>query len=390
MGYLAYVAMSVNAAADVYIFSCAVKDQYGYLSQLVTSYLNCAGTVPVFKPTSSPKLDELLKTVREKSILPSYLSPNQQDLISKHKHKKSLEVEPVIVKIGDEEFKLKHIDIMNDIPAFKLSLRNALGLMKTRSDYENIIGLLEGLNKHKDRVLRSQGMGFIARKLGEAGFQDILLELIRQASRTGFTLGKYDRGCQAMGAMSRKAYNSNWDAGDIDKALRWSEQLLDFMEHPVHIQKAESTTLKPERQPDVIGRVLELAAMKASRHEDGKDLDGRVESLARRVLSSYSNLKPLPPTAEPDNPRPTMNLKILYAHNGWLTAITPLLNGMKVAQRVLGSTSEVAVELGEKAAELEKDVHASYEILANSEWRKDKPRDGVLAYERLFGLTSQD
>jgi hypothetical protein len=291
----------------------------------------------------------------------------------------------VFAKIGEEQFRLEPIDPMNDVPNYVESTFKALDLMKDRRDYENLIGLLEGMNRAKAKTLQKNYYGKLARKLAEAGRQDILLECIRQASRTGFTLTQYDRAKQVLGSMSQKAY-AYWDAEDTEKALRWSEQILDLMEDPIHAPEWQSGR-DAQNDPILFGRALELAAMRASKHKDGKDVDGKVEYFAKKVLGSLSSLRPVPQNPE-ESEGGELPLSAWRSRNSWLSGAVPLLYGMKVAHEVLDSTSKVAIQLKNKAAKLETIVKLTHESLLNSEWGKRKPRASLVAYEKKFGSQS--
>ncbi|TVY40301.1 hypothetical protein LOCC1_G005414 [Lachnellula occidentalis] len=340
-----------------------------------------SSVVPAFKPTSSPELDTLLQEVREKVILPSYLSKMQRDLIFKDKYKKTLEVEPVFAKIGDEEFRLQHIDLMNDVPSSQKSLRKAMSLMKERSDWENMTGLLAGIRRKSSNPQQLNRV--IIRALGQAGRQDVLLECLRQASQTGVRLRYFSTTFDALTALSAKAVESKWDAAETKKALRWSEQVLDLLEDPKHSPSEASPLFDSRRRPEVIGQVLQLAAVKASKHQDGKDLDGKVEQLSRRVLDCYSNTKEELSKGNVGSPN-----RIAYLHNSMLRFKVPLLHGMKIAEEVLGSDSDITVQLKEKATELEEEVNSAYKSLIDSEWAKKTARGGVIAYETLLSPKS--
>jgi hypothetical protein len=71
--------------------------------------------------------------------------------------------------------------------------------------------------------------------------------------------------------------------------------------------------------------------------------------------------------------------------NMWLSAVVPVLHGMKVAQAVLDSTSRVAVELKETTVLLEQAVNTQREALLQDETVKDRTLSGPKLYEQLLG-----
>jgi len=278
---------------------------------------------------------------------------------------------------------------MNDRPNYVESTMKALSLMEEKGNYDNLIGLLDGMNRARATTMKMRFHGKIARTLERHGRQDILLECVRQASRTGFILSK-DMRHHVLAAMSRKA-SVDWDAANTEKALRWSEQILDLMEEPIHAPKPGRTTPHPHKDPAVLGRLLEISAMRASKHQGGKDTDGKVEYYAKKVIGSFANVAPVPArpgATETDKKISRRSENSLV--NQWLATVVHLLHGMKVAQAVLGPTSEVANQLGEKAAALQTDVDSAYENLSNSPWGKSAPRWGIIAYRECFGEQSQN
>lgn len=323
----------------------------------------------------------MLQELRDKVILPNYLSKRQCNLIFKNRHMKFLEIEPVVAKIGEEEFRLQHIDIKNNVPPVKDSLRKAMDLMKDRPDWENLVGLLEGFHKARETSKELWVNNVVVRRLGEAGRQDILLECLRQASQTGMRLRTVGTTHLVLGAISKKAIESKWDATETEKALRWSEQVLDLLEDPKHYPIEASPLIESRRRPEIIGQVLQLAAVKASKHQDGKDLDGKVEQLSRKVLDCYSNTDKanvlFKSTGSPN--------RSAFFHNAILAFKVPLLHAMKIAQEVLGPDSDITVQLKENATELEEEVNSSYKALVDTEWAKNSSRAGLVAYETLLG-----
>lgn len=299
------------------------------------------------------------------------------------KHKKTLESEPVTATIGEEEFRLQYIDPKNDIPSTRESLKKILGLMKKRPDWENLIGLLTGLYNSRAQYKKAFLTEISIRALGNAGQQDILLECLRRASETGIRLRRPSASIVTMNAMLSKAVDSEWSAGETEKALQWAEQVVDLMEDPKHSGSDASPLFDSRRRPEVIGMVLQLAAIRAQKYQGGKDIDGKVEKYAKRVLGCFDNRPSMEDWLNNKNADMTKNAnRINFKHNELLCHRIPLLSGMKVAQEVLGADSEVSVQLKEKSEVLEKEVSTSYNALAGTEWAEERPRTGIAMYER--------
>jgi hypothetical protein len=152
------------------------------------------GAVPAFTATSSPELDDLLTKLRNKVFLPVHLSQEQRNLIYRSKHARSLEAEPVIARIANDEFRLQPINRTKDIIGVQTALDKALDLMKDKKDWDNLPSLLHGiknvgtlgkgaenlLKENKHRVWKK-----VVVKAAQVGRLDVILECARRVSDTG-------------------------------------------------------------------------------------------------------------------------------------------------------------------------------------------------------------
>jgi hypothetical protein len=352
-------------------------------------YINLteAGPVPVFTETSSSALDDLLTRVRNALIMPAHLAKQQQDLIYKDKNKRYLASESVTAIIADEEFTLSHIDRLQDVPNGYQALWEAISLMKERKDWDNLPRLLHGMNnaqvlkfnKAKYRARKS----ILARKLGQAGRQDVLLECIRRCAVTGMTLREPEFVAQVMFWFQMKALESDWDAEATSKALNWAELVSAMMDDTAHTGGTFEIGLKdPRTTPEVIGVLLELAAVRASKHLGGQDKDGKVADYAQRLLLCLSQSAESSAAGQTGAFRkPEDGGKSL---SRWISTHAPILYGMKEAIVVLGPESAITSQLAATAAELESLIQTyGKEVAVMTQGAENVP-NGVLIYEKLF------
>jgi len=182
--------------------------------------------------------------------------------------------------------------------------------------------------------------------------------------------------------MQFKGITSEWDREQTSKALSWSEMIMEMLEDPKHHASAGGVTPNRHR-PENNGILVQLAAVRAEKHLDGKDIDGRVERWARKLLSGYSKWN-----VEIDGTKRERASKC----NQWVCELVPVLHGLKVAQRVLEPSSELIAPLKQMDADIEKLLPP---LLKGAErhvqkWAKNKVfrPQGLWLHEALLGPES--
>ncbi|PVH79559.1 hypothetical protein DL98DRAFT_492608 [Cadophora sp. DSE1049] len=330
------------------------------------------GAVPTFTEASSPELQDLFTKLRERVFLPAHVAQPQRDLIFKGKHKKALEVEPVTAIVAGEEFTLKHLDPLTDVPGKYKSFNKALALMKDKRDWNNLPNLLQGLKTAKFRLDGNARINLL-RKAGRAGRQDVILECLRRADETGLTLTEPNFVVQVFFWMQRKAYLSDWDVEETKKALLWAEMVKDMMAEPKHHSAAGSKPLA--NFYEVNGVLLELAAVKASKHQAGKDVEGKVERYASDLLASPRDFE-------------ARHQSKFQERNFWLSSNIPVVHGLRLAQALLGATSKLSVGLKTLGEELEPLLSKAKDQVSEIPNKNGTVPTGVLMYEKLLGPKS--
>lgn len=269
------------------------------------------GAVPIFHPSPSETLNQLLNSIRTKVILPAHLKRPQQNLIYRTQHHAMLRSEPFEVDVGPpgatEKFTLEPIDRTKDVPNSWKSLQEAMRLMGegTREGgrgYDNLIPLLTGL-RTAGRKWKTWQWEIIARTAGAHDAAYALLEAVRQADRTGLYLYDIRVVREIVWACRARAALHEWDAVSCAKALGYLEELARLMEDPD--QKREQTRalnrgdldvpIDATRQADTIGVVVEVAAMRlrALQQEGGESalVDEVRNTLQRYVKRLLPNME---------------------------------------------------------------------------------------------------
>jgi len=208
--------------------------------------------------------------------------------------------------------------------------------METKEDFENVPRLLEGLRNARAK-LEPLFAEKVAKALGQKGQQSVILECARRGEKTGFQL-KDDRLVrQILWFFHDKAVKADFENVETAKALKWSEQLFELLELSGN-KVSEKGAAVPKIQAHNIGVLLSLAAKNA---QDGKDVDGKVEKYAKRLLATDLNI------AEPETPR---------ANSLWLAQTFPLVFGIKNAVEILGSNSTTGQQLQSAGNQLQAKV----------------------------------
>ncbi|PQE08254.1 hypothetical protein CJF31_00009487 [Rutstroemia sp. NJR-2017a BVV2] len=327
--------------------------------------------VPDFEPTPSAELDLLLRQYRSKLFLPAHLSEYDKRIIYSPKKSKSLLNDPKNVEIGGEEFRLEYIDRLVDEPQKRAGLRKVLNLMKETKHWNNLPRFLEGLKDCKRPLEKDQLQQMIG-KAALANRIDIVIECARRVTDTGFRLNEPAVVKSVMWGLHVKAAQSNWAAKETEQALRLGEMVAKMLEDKQHAGGPIAGDDDVRRLPEVIGILLELAAVRASKHLEGKDADGKVATYAARIVDM--------PTKQLTIDEKSTDKPLENAINQWLREAVPVIHGMKEALRLLDPDTRPRHRLREMLPPLEKQAKEYAAQIHGSE----AERWGLKAYNDLI------
>ncbi|OBT46328.1 hypothetical protein VE00_02758 [Pseudogymnoascus sp. WSF 3629] len=330
---------------------------------------------PTFQPTSSPELDNILSKFRNTIFLPAHLSKQHRDLVYAFKNKKSLETIPVTVEIGGEEIRLNHINRTKDVPNQRKGLREALGLMKDKKDWDNFPLLLEGLHS-AGRVTDDIVMELFVRIASMAGRQDVVLESVRRVSKTGFRVNTREIAKMVVWWIQYRALANDFSQADTKKALSMAEQIAVLMEDKAHAGGRVADSEDPRTSPEVIGLLLELSALNA-KHQGGKDEDGSVEKYAKSLLASLRD-KELEGMISSRKNDPARIQEV--ASNSMLQTVAPILLGVRTAISILEQSSDTTRQLRDLETKLSAQVAQDVETLKAVPGSGE--RFGIWVYEK--------
>ncbi|KAL2824059.1 hypothetical protein BDW59DRAFT_148111 [Aspergillus cavernicola] len=309
-------------------------------------------TIPSLVPTSSPELDQALTRFREDLFIPFGLSQHHRNLIYRPRHANKLNDNPITLSIGsnDEQYKLRPIN-KQTLPS-RQNIVEVLTLMDKTGNWSNLVPFLTGIHK-AGMKLRIPRWEWLVRKTCNSNGVGQLSACVQQASRTGFDLKNASLVQRTFFEVHRMAQRDDFEGESLEKANRIARQLTTAMEAPEHI--VHDLSQDPRRRPVVIGILLELSAARALK-SGGKDTDGSVHALARRLLACWKI------------ENPSTEGKDWYALDLMLQEIVPVYNAMKLAVEVDGIASDKSI-----APQLKTCVNEMGMLIANI--KKLAPRD---------------
>ncbi|KAF9872735.1 hypothetical protein CkaCkLH20_09914 [Colletotrichum karsti] len=295
----------------------------------------------IFDKTSNAKLAPILESIQSSIILPYYLPVHQRQRVFSEKMKHSLRSNPVYVEVDGYEHRFDHIDT-HSIPASRAITWEALRAMESPEDWKNFGRLLAGMSVAGRRYTPVDFAKMI-RIAGSKGQIYSIIEAARQVRHTYFKLDTREKVGMVMHYVQMRAAASGWDKEMTEQSLRWAEMVLEMVQDEKH-QFKHNPAVEPQqeiswplhRDPQVIGAVLHLSAVLAVKHNDGKDVDGKVALYAQKLTKTWPSekgLKTLYHDAAYENE--VNGVKYLTERTPYLSIASPILHGLLMAGRVV-------------------------------------------------------
>lgn len=164
--------------------------------------------------------------------------------------------------------------------------KQAIKLAKEPKDWDNLLKMLEGFRRAKERVAPAW-MAKLVRKANEAGMQHVVLESLRRVASTGLSLRYPDVLHHVLEGIHLKAQESGWEKIATLKALGYAEQVMELLENPLHQGAPSDTHTDPRLDPSVFGIVFEMAAVRAHRYPAKTNPTATVQEYADRLLTLW-------------------------------------------------------------------------------------------------------
>ncbi|KAH0421591.1 hypothetical protein CcaCcLH18_13341 [Colletotrichum camelliae] len=296
----------------------------------------------MFDKTSNPGLAPILEEIQSNIILPFHLPIHQRQRVFSPKMKNSLRTDPVYVEVDGQEHKFTHID-QDALPPSREITWKALREMQTAEDWNNFGRLLAGM-RIAGRRYSQVDFAKMVRLAGSKGQIFTIIEAARQVRKTGFKLDTSEKVNETLHYVQMRAAESGWDKELTEQSLRWAEMVIEMIEDDKHKLKHDPTVKRGQqvrwplhRDPQVLGAALHLAAVLAVKHNEGKDVDGKVARYAKQVAERWpadKGLKKLHPREAYKNYQ-TGVAYLASSRTQYLASASPILHGLFLAARVV-------------------------------------------------------
>ena len=333
------------------------------------------GYLTVFPPTSSPELDSLISTFRQRLFVYSHLPEQNRRLVRRPtNHHYLTGEEPVTTKIAvmnpfteekirRETFRLEPLKHLSSEDAQE-SFRHLVALLKEKGDWNILAHFLREYQLTGRKLNRTM----IQKMIRQASRSDnfgVIIELFRKNNMTGLSLKDRHVAMEVMLGCFERAVSKDWEEHQLNRALKNSESAMAMMCQPHHAPAERN--LRPDNQPEVIGVPLALAAARAMKYRDGKDEDGKVKTYAKRFLSTFNGQQ----FAEDAENATGIPGKANYFIARW----SPSWGGLNLASKLLAKDSEVSDSINDiESAILGPQIKRAFENVKNQDTEAEERR----------------
>ncbi|KAK3985511.1 hypothetical protein QBC44DRAFT_334919 [Cladorrhinum sp. PSN332] len=313
-----------------------------------------AGHLVTFSGSSSKELQDVLDTLYTRIVLPSYLPIDQQKKIYNNKHKQTLENDPITMEIDGVVHKFRYVDRMT-LPNTQELVRQAIKLIKTGGDFNNVPKVLEGL-VHANRDVDPTTFCKLIRKAMLADRLDVIINSVRAVKRTGFKLDRSEIINELLVAIQTRAIRHGFDKKWTEHALKQTQDIISLLESNADLHKTKEAALKHPfyQDPLVLAARLHMAAAFAVHHQDGKDVNGKVTKLAEELMFFWNEGKGVLDLYPEGAYTERNKMRYLLNRNNFLYHISPVLNGLSLAAQVVDAG--LAMQLQNRADAVDAEI----------------------------------
>ncbi|KAJ0162558.1 hypothetical protein CTA2_4379, partial [Colletotrichum tanaceti] len=337
----------------------------------------------IFDKNTSPDLSPILEEIQSNIILPYHLPIHQRKRVFSEKLKHRLKSDPVYLEIDGLEHRFSHIN-KDTLPPSREMTWKALQAMQTPRDWNNFTRLLSGMRNAGRRYSQDDYLKMI-HIAGDQGQIYTIIDAARQVHKTGLRFDDLEKVNLVLYFVQMRAVESDWDKKKTEQALRWSEMVFEMLEDPKHRPKERDTcSLRHSRRwkcpflydPLIRSALLHLSAVLAVKHNDGKDIDGKVANYATQVVDEWPWQGGLIEVQRQSARREDTYL--IDSLTQYLSHASPILHGLYMAARV------VEDPLAERVSA----IAEALAIEVNEAVREQKAADDV--FFQMLGYRAQE
>lgn len=247
-------------------------------------------------------------------------------------------------------------------------------MCKEGRDWVNMVPFLIGL-KTAGRKVKGWQFEKIVRRMGEKGGLGVVMEMARRVEGTGMKLGDVGVAREAMWGAVVKCVRSEWSEEGVKEAEKFIEAIWEMLSDERHVDRnATGKAGDPKMQPEIIGVLMWIRALKSTLFTSSKDPDGKVKRAAEMVLAVW----------DPKSANTTIDEeKSWYDANQKLMMYAPVWHGMKMARKIVGENTALGRHLANTISlDLEPLLKKAQRIVAQHVG-EDVTRRGLVVYGEI-------
>lgn len=334
-----------------------------------------------FGKSSNETLQNILRELSHKVILPSYLPVPLRKKVFRTRWKAKLEIEPIEIEVNERRFRFRHID---KVPNARKEFFRAMEHMETKEDWQQLPKLLEALWWHAQRKFEPGDWPRIIRKAGKTGNLGPIFDACKNPSRTGMKLDSSEKVQEFMSALVWQTTDAKWSLKATTIAARGAEKVIGFLyedghqhagQAKVEFEKTGHFPLK--KDPQLMATPVLFAAAMIVKHGKREEYLPMLKKYGEVMLERWPVGKGLlelhPHTAYID----PNGVEYLMEKGKFLTVASPILKGFDLAIEALGD------EPMGHAIRSRRDAVAS-EVQSALASKEQKNKRGEQMYERVF------
>lgn len=341
----------------------------------------------IFDKTSNPELDAVFTEMLHKIILPARLPKKKRKIVSNAKFNQMLRVDPIVVEVDGYEHRFDTLDFhQGTIPRSRDLMRQAVRLMATRDDWNNLPRMLAGYRNAERRIL-AKDVSDIVKNAGRSGNIYAIIDALRNVKESGLRIRTLAFADEVLYWVQMRAVESGFAEDPTAKTKTWAVMLRELMEDPDHSKHPTWPGRIPlHREPQIVGQVLHAAAAQAVYHQGGEDADGKVAELAETLSYVWpagkaiqdihqSNLAPDAKVAERVRFQAEDDAYLTLSTTNRISVSSFILHGIELAKQV------VAPELAAKLEPIAQVLKSGLEADKAANVKADR---GWAVYDKLI------
>ncbi|KAF7556074.1 hypothetical protein G7046_g6413 [Stylonectria norvegica] len=313
----------------------------------------------IFTETASPELNAVLKKIQEKIVLPAYLPEEQRELVFDPNKRQYLQQNPVVIELDGLEHKFSTINRFSEVPNSKKILAEALNLMKTNNDWENLGTLLAGYHKANVKTKPRQISKIIRLSAADGGAHHVI-EAVKQATKTGLFLNRKEYVVGLLSSINLKIANHKGSIKEAVQAANWNELVFELIQRPEHMNENDLPADRAHFSVLARGQLLYSKASAAKAKQlAGEPFDAELEAVKENVeilstllerldttnIAAIPEIRMLSPRKDSSSTEETPELCL--SQSSFIEMLCQVAKGIELANELVGDAAKSLLPIAE-------------------------------------------